>query len=81
MTVIPPSPPRPISPDLSTPFYRFLKSESILEEEEPLSREEAAVGEKFLKEMEEYHRQQFMEQARRKMFAHVFKYEVKIKKR
>lgn len=74
------SPPRPSSPEFTSPFYQCMKSESILAEDEPLSREEMLNAEKFLKEVEEHNRQKFVEEARRKQFAHVHRCDIRIKK-
>jgi len=80
MTAIPPSPPRPISPEFNTPFFRVMKSESILNEGEELTDEQKAATEKFLKDQEEQHRNNFIKAARLRQFANVYKGEVKTKK-
>lgn len=74
------SPPRPPSPDYNTPFYRVMKSESILNEGEELTDEQKSATEKWLKDQEDVSKRNFLEEARRRQFAHVYKSEIKVKK-
>lgn len=81
MNFIPPSPPRPASPDFNSPFWSITaRNESILEDIEELTGEEKAATEKFFKDQENQTKRTFMQEVRRKQFAHVFRSEVNIKK-
>jgi hypothetical protein len=80
MTAIPPSPPRPASPGLNSPFYRCMQSESIVNDGQDMTGEEIEWAEKWMKQQQEETKKRFLEEVRRKQFAHVFRCEVKVKK-
>lgn len=68
------SPPRPPSPECDSPFYKSLFGLSSLpgDIKEELLEEEKRNAEKFLKEEEEKAKQQFLAEARRKQWPHLY---------